>query len=346
MVTDNGRTALIICAAVLTIALAYFARSVFAPMALALFGIAVVWPVQRWLEARMPQLAALAISLLLTIIAIGALLLLSVWGVGQVGRWIALNAAQLQQAYGELTQWLEGFGIYLNGIFVEQFHVSWLVRRTQQIATMLSGLTGFSALVLVFLMLGLLEVRDLKAKVVSACQPDTANRVLHTTGVIAEKFRRYAAIRTAASVLTGLLVALLCWLLGIDLALAWGVLAFALNFIPFIGPFIATVLPAAFAVVQFQSWEAAVLILASSSVVQFLIGSYLEPRLSGSALSISPFLVIFAVFFGALLWGITGAFIGVPVAIAILTMLEQFPNTAWMAELMSGSPKRDDAQAV
>ena len=69
---------------------------------------------------------------------------------------------------------------------------------------------------------------------------------------------------------------------------------FVLNFIPFIGPFVATVLPALFAIVQFQSWEAATLIFAGVSLIQFLIGSYLEPRLSGSALSISPFLVVVA----------------------------------------------------
>ena len=108
------------------------------------------------------------------------------------------------------------------------------------------------------------------------------------------------------------MVALLCWALGVELAAAWGVLAFVLNFIPFIGPFVATVLPALFAIVQFQSWEAATLIFAGVSLIQLLIGSYLEPRLSGSALSISPFLVVFAVFFAALLWGISGAFMGLP----------------------------------
>ena len=124
---------------------------------------------------------------------------------------------------------------------------------------------------------------------------------------------------------------------GVELATAWGVLAFVLNFIPFIGPFVATVLPALFAIVQFQSWEAAAIIFAGVSLIQFLIGSYLEPRLSGSALSISPFLVVFAVFFAALLWGIPGAFMGVPLAIAVLTIMEQYPSTAWIAELLSGT---------
>ena len=95
---------------------------------------------------------------------------------------------------------------------------------------------------------------------------------------------------------------------------------------------------ALFAIVQFQSWEAATLIFAGVSLIQFLIGSYLEPRLSGSALSISPFLVVFAVFFAALLWGIPGAFMGVPLAIAVLTLLQQYPSTAWISELLSGTP--------
>ena len=113
-----------------------------------------------------------------------------------------------------------------------------------------------------------------------------------------------------------------------------------LNFIPFIGPFFATVLPALFAIAQFHAWETPALILGGVSLVQFLIGSYLEPRMSGSALTMSPYLVVFSVFFGALLWGIAGAFIGVPAAIAILMVLEQYPSTAWISELLSGSPNR------
>ena len=341
----SERNALILCGTVLVIALLYFARTVVAPVALSLFAVAVVWPVQKWLEERMPQLAALAISLSLTILALGILLALSVWGVGQVGRWMIVNADRLQAFYADLTQWLESHGIFVVGIFLERFDVSWLIRPAQNIAANVQALVGFSMLVLVFLMLGLLEVRDFKAKLAQVCPADFGSRMMRAGKEIAEKFRRYAAIRTVASILTGLMVGLLCWLLGIELAGAWGVLAFVLNFIPFIGPFIATVLPAVFAVVQFKSWESAALIFAGASVIQFLIGSYLEPRLSGSALSISPFLVVFAVFFAALLWGIPGAFMGVPIAIAVLTLMEQYPSTAWVADLLSGdAPDAGDAQ--
>jgi predicted PurR-regulated permease PerM len=71
-------------------------------------------------------------------------------------------------------------------------------------------------------------------------------------------------------------------------------------------------------------------------VIQFLVGSYLEPRMAGAALSLSPFLVLFAVFFWTFLWGIPGAFIGVPIVIAALTVCAEYESTRWVAILLSG----------
>jgi predicted PurR-regulated permease PerM len=62
----------------------------------------------------------------------------------------------------------------------------------------------------------------------------------------------------------------------------------------------------------------------------------LEPRLFGAILDISPYLTVFAVFFWAFLWGVPGAFIGVPVTIALLTCCEAYPSTRWIAMLLSG----------
>jgi AI-2 transport protein TqsA len=118
------------------------------------------------------------------------------------------------------------------------------------------------------------------------------------------------------------------------------VIAFALNYIPFVGPFVATVLPTLFAIAQSESWEMAVIVFLCLNLIQFLIGSYLEPRVAGATLSISPFMVLFAVFFWMFLWSIPGAFIGVPILVAALTICEQYPSTRWIAELLSG---REDA---
>ncbi len=344
-IEGSSRSALILCASVLTVAGLYFARSVFAPFAVSLFAIAVVWPVQKRLEERLPQLVALALTLLATISALSLFLYLSVWALGQIGRWLVVNAAHVQQLYTNVTQWLEGHGVFVLGLFVDRFDVLWLARPFQELAATVQGLIGFTILVIIFMMLGLLEVGVFKRKL-EAGEPDSFGpRMLKAGKLIAGKYRRYAVIRTIASALTGLMVGLLCWALGVELALAWGVLAFVLNFIPFIGPFIATILPALFAVAQIQSWESAAGILAGASLIQFLIGSYLEPRLSGTALSISPLLVVFSVFFTALFWGIPGAFMGVPLAIAILTILQQDASTAWITELLSGEDKSREARS-
>jgi AI-2 transport protein TqsA len=143
-------------------------------------------------------------------------------------------------------------------------------------------------------------------------------------------------VRTLMSVLTGALVWLFALAVGLPLAAEWGVIAFALNYIPFIGPFIATLFPTLFAIAQFSSWQMAVVVFACLNLIQFLVGSYLEPRIAGNALAISPFLVLLAVFFWTFVWGISGAFIGVPIVIAALTLCAQYPRTRWIAELMGG----------
>jgi len=136
---------------------------------------------------------------------------------------------------------------------------------------------------------------------------------------------------------TGILVWGFISLCGLPLAPEWGVIAFALNYIPFIGPFVATVLPTLFAIAQFDVWQNAILVFGCLNLIQFLVGSYLEPRIAGNILSMSPFIVLFAVFFWTFLWGIAGAFIGVPIVIAALTICEQHGSSRWVVELF-GTP--------
>ena len=145
------------------------------------------------------------------------------------------------------------------------------------------------------------------------------------------------------SVITGVLVWLLAYAMGLKLAAEWGVIAFTLNYIPFIGPFVATLLPTLYALAQFESLQSALLIFACLNVIQFVVGSYIEPRVAGRALAASPFMVLFSVFLWMFLWGLFGAFIGVPILIALLTFCAQYPSTKWLAGLLGAS---DDATEV
>jgi predicted PurR-regulated permease PerM len=96
---------------------------------------------------------------------------------------------------------------------------------------------------------------------------------------------------------------------------------------------------------QFDSWQAVLAVFACLNIIQFVVGSYVEPRVSGNILSISPLVVLFAVFFWAFLWGLFGTFIGVPIALAILSFCGQHTSSRWLADLLGG-PKQTETKKV
>jgi len=325
-----------LCTAVLVFCGLYFARSILAPVAFSLFVIAIVWPLQRALETRIPRLLALVVTLAVTLLVVTVLGYLIVWAFGTLGRWLIENALRFQALYMQWTEWLEEHGILVTSLLVENFNASWLIRAVQEIGGRLHGLVTFVVITFVFTALGLLEVDIARKNIESLGNKEAARTILQASTQIADKFQRYMLVRSAMSVLTGLVVWAFTLLAGLELATAWGLIAFVLNYIPFIGPLVATVFPTLFALVQFGSWQLAAIVFLGLNVIQFLIGSYLEPRIAGAALRVSPFLVLFAVFFWAFLWGLPGAFIGVPIVIACLTLCEQRESTRWIAALLSG----------
>lgn len=333
------RVAAGVCAIVLACAALYFASSVFAPLAFALFILAIVWPLQHWLEQSLPKGLALFVTLTITVVVVLIFASMIAWALSAVGDWLLNNVQRFQALYLQATDWLEGHGIFVAGILAERFDVVWLLRLFQEIAKRLNRLAGFAILVFVFLMMALLEVRQFGAKLASLQKGD---RLAHATSAIAAKFRRYMLVRTLLSILTGLAIWSFALLAGLEPAIAWGLLGFALNYIPFIGPFVATLLPAVFAVAQLDTWQAVIIVFMGLTAIQFLIGNYLEPLAAGAALSISPLAVVFAVFFWGLLWGIPGALIGVPITLTIIAFAAEYPSSRWVSTLLSGPPPGDN----
>jgi predicted PurR-regulated permease PerM len=337
--TGDNRMIGSVATGILVLALLYVAQSIFAPLIFSLFVIALVWPCQAALQRWMPKLLALLITLVATMVVIIAIGSSVAWGFGKLAQWLFLNAERFQAIYVNWTNWLEGHGVAVAGPLADRFDVTWLVRFVQGMAGRLNSFAGFTLLVFIFIMLGLLEVEDFNARLlVPAAQP-YGERILTANRVIGAKLRRFMIVRTFASILTGLVVWLFALGAGLELAAAWGAIAFALNYIPFLGPFVATALPTMFAIAQFDSWQTAIIIFTSLNVIQFIIGSYLEPRLTGASLAISPFAVIFAVFFWSFMWGISGAFIGVPMLIAFIVYCAGTPSGRWVATLLSGGSK-------
>jgi AI-2 transport protein TqsA len=337
MASDRGlKIATAIIAAVLVVAAAERASQVFAPLAFALFVIAMVWPMQNWLQARMPKLAALAITMIVTVAVCLAFASLAVWGFGRVGHSLLADAAGYQALYGAAVAWLDGHGVSVAGLWAEHFNVGWLLRAAQYVTGRVNTTLSFWLIALVYVVLGLLELDDARRRL-EALGNGTARVVLDGSAATAAKLRKYMLVRSLMSVMTGLLVGAFAAATGLRFAFEWGVIAFALNYVPFIGPLAATLFPTLLAMTQFESWPAVVGVFVCLNVIQFVIGSYVEPRVAGSMLSISPTLVLFSIFFWTFLWGLFGTFIGVPIALAILTFCAQHPSSRWIADLLGGT---------
>ena len=341
----TSQAAQVIVALILFVAALSTASSVFAPVAFALFIIALVWPLQKALQGVLPRLLALALSLFVMVVAFVGFGSLIVWAFGRVGRWIVSDAARFQAFYEQITLWLEGHGIAVAALWSENFSSAWVLRAVQTVSGRLNSTMSFWLVVLVYVLLGLLEVEDFGRRLKVMRNRDMADLILRGSIATAAKIRRYMLVRTAMSVITGLLVWVFARTVGLPLAEEWGFIAFLLNYVPFMGPLVATVFPTLFAMTQFGSWQAVIAVFACLNLIQFIVGSYIEPRVAGSALSISPPIVLFSVFFWSYLWGVFGAFIGVPITIALITFCALHPSSRWLAEMIGAVPKEASATA-
>ncbi|MFO1103300.1 MAG: AI-2E family transporter [Methylocystis sp.] len=338
----DNKVVTIMAALVITfvvLAASSMAQVVIEPVIFAIFIIALIWPLQTALQSRLPKALALLITVVATLGVVMALTSMVVWGGGEIADWTRRNLLKIGATFRNSTTWLESHDIFVMSHVTENFNAAWVVGVLKTIASRVNVLVGFSLLVFIFLVMGLAETEEFQDHIAQLKDQETSVRLLTASQSIAIKFRKYMYVRTIASVATGVVVGGFALLMGLELAAAWAILAFALNYLPYIGPLVVTVLPALFALVQFDSWQTAMVVFVALAVIQFVIGSYLEPLISGSALAISPSVVTFAVVLWTFLWGVPGAFIGVPLAIAFLTLCAQFPSTEWIATMFSGSSR-------
>jgi len=336
------RSAALVSATVLALAGLWAASAVMIPVTFALFIIALVWPLQRRLQTILPQVVAVLVTAAVALLAISGAGWLMVWGFGGIAHWVIANAARLQGLYTYTTEMLEQRGVYAAELFAGQFNVSWLVQLMRAIGGSLSGVLTFGIITFVFVILGLLEAEPLGHRLRRLGHGQFGVNAIDAAAEIAGRLQTYMLVRLGMSVLTGLAFWAFAAVYGLQLQREWGVIAFVLNFIPFIGSFVATLLPALLAAVQFESFSASLVVFVILNLLQFVIGSYIEPRVAGNAVSLSPFMVLFAVFFWGMLWGVAGAFIGVPILIAIAAVCARNAAARPIAVLLSADRSGGD----
>lgn len=318
-------TAVVVGAAV------HWLRPILVPFVLALFLVIGLTPLVELLMARLrlPRVLAVAVTLVLAILVLGALGLLVSLSIGQP----AANAEVYQQRVGELMTrvldalQLERLGIERQQVRQQLTEWSGLAAGELLLSTgrAVKGILSNGVLVLIFvcfLMLGGSgRTRGLSAE----------------WREIESKVKRYIAVKFILSIATGVLVGLSLWVLGVDMAILFGLLAFLLNFIPSIGSVIAVLLPLPVVLVSPDvSAVTVILAIALPGSVEFVIGNVVEPRLMGKSFDLHPVTILMALIFWGMLWGIIGMLLATPITAVGKILLEKHPMTRPVAELLAG----------
>lgn len=204
------------------------------------------------------------------------------------------------------------------------------------VALSLTSIAGSTGLIVIYLIFLFLEQKSFGTKIKALAQgPKQEQDILRIIRKIQSDIRLYIGIKTFTSALTGILSFLIMESLGLQFASFWALLIFLLNFIPSIGSILATIFPSLLALMQFDVSGKFFAIAIGVSVLQFLIGNLLEPRLMGSSLNLSPLVILFSLTFWGAMWGIPGAFLCVPIMVILMIVLSHFPPTQPVAIMMS-----------
>ncbi len=221
---------------------------------------------------------------------------------------------------------------------LEWLSVEQLVRYGRGLVQTLLGLTSGVLVVAVYLIFLLAEQAGLPRRLEFAFGPRRAAEIGAVIAKINYAISRYIVVKTFVSALTGMCTWVVLFLFGVPYALVWALLTFLGNYIPYLGSLVAVLLPIAMAFVQFPTATTPITIGVLLIVIHQVIGNYVEPRLSGRELGISPLLVLLAVAFWGLVWGIPGMVLATPLAVVLKIILENIGSTQPLARLVSDTP--------
>ena len=154
---------------------------------------------------------------------------------------------------------------------------------------------------------------------------------------------RYLGIKTLVSIATGICAGLLTWALDIDFPLLWAMLAFLLNYVPTIGSIIAAVPAVLLALVQIGPGAASATAMGFVGI-NIVFGNFLEPRLMGYGVGISPLVVFVGLVAWGWIFGPVGMLLSVPLTMTLKMALASDERTRWVAILLGS--ERDAEYAL
>lgn len=341
------RSSLLILAAVALFWTLYVTRNLIAPFALAVFFWLTIDAFARWIDGlskRIPYWFALTVAMIVTVAALGGLIVVVAETVGDVVDESPRYAARID----ELFAWLGGVTGQDNLSFSsinERFGItSQLQSALGGFAKAIQGVVSDFLLIAIYVVFLFVAQASFPAKMDNLF-PDEKKRARASRigSSIRHSIERYISVQTLVSLIQTVISYIAMVALGLDNALFWALVIFILNYIPIVGGFAAVALPVLFGLVQFDSLVPVAILGGVLFGAQFLVANTLQPKMMGESMNMSALVVVLSLTVWGALWGGVGAFLSAPMTVILMIILAQFPTTRWIAIVLSadGDPDMD-----
>jgi predicted PurR-regulated permease PerM len=203
--------------------------------------------------------------------------------------------------------------------------------------TLLQALTSavVVTVLMIFMLLERRELRDRMILLIGYRRMTATTRALDEAGA---RISRYLLLQSIINGSFGVAVGLGLFLIGVPYAVIWGSLAAALRFIPYLGAFIAALLPLALSLAVFPGWLQPALVVSLFLVLDLVTGSVMEPWLYGQSAGVSQVALLIALIFWTWLWGPVGLLLATPLTVCLIVLGKHLPALGFIVVLMGDRP--------
>jgi AI-2 transport protein TqsA len=339
------RNAVVLMAAVAVGAALYWLRDILTPLAMAIFLMIMIDGVKRSIERRLglpPRAAGLAALLLVILGFFAALGILVNGAAGFFSDASGVSASLGPRLDAILRDITALFGLGAAPTAAELIEGVDLRGYLTDLAFQMQGVLSGAFFVLVYLGFLLAAQAGFRKKLVSMFpNRETRGEALSVFERVRSGVEGYLWVQTV----TGVMICAVAWALmravGLHNAEFWTFVIFVVGFIPVLGGAIAGLAPPLFALVQFESYWPALILLIGLQTILFLVGNLVQPRMQGDNQNIDPVVVLLALALWGKLWGVIGMFLSTPLAVMMMAILAEFRGSRWIAILLSGDGEPD-----
>ncbi|GAA5629254.1 hypothetical protein Brsp05_04553 [Brucella sp. NBRC 12953] len=352
------------------IAVLYFAKDVFLPLAIAVLLTFMLAPIVASLRRlglpRLPAIIASVSGGFLVIVLFGAILAFQVSEVGQniatyqyniiekirtlkeagtdnglinrLNRFVERVGAEINQEEDKAQTAPGGEEVERKPVLVEIFAQRNPIETLETVVGPLVGPLATLGLVIVVVVFMLLEREELRDRFIRLVGYGDLHRTTIALQEAGSRVGRYLLTQLMVNIAYGVPLGIGLWVLGIPNALLWGMLAILLRFAPYIGPVIAAIMPLFLAFAIAPGWSLLLWAIGLFVVIELISNNVMEPWLYGSRTGLSPLAIIVAAIFWTWLWGPIGLVLSTPLTVCLVVLGRYVPQFRFLEILFGADP--------